>query len=1123
MGIITFVTPPGRPSVLRGNTVQEARAQHADPPPTQATHASGSALRHTNSEPTPAQDAHQLVEHQPLTFQKRILPQLTTSPEPAAESFDLPPSRKSLDEANSHRMHAGESKKPSLLSTAMVASSAYPPRSASTTNLGILRRAESENARSSLDGASRVAGDASDATTSAPRPRLHFIEPHKQPASHVSARPDTAVGTTNTNEGNATTTNNTVAPALSSTTATAATQYTAEVEPAPRKRSLVIQEHADVLERAAERAARQANHLSSQALEQHTHTGAFVRSRQHSTSSAGDETASTRSSWALRSSPRGSSTGTSPSLVSDDNAQESPQIELSKPSERPPIVPIFTKANANDRVDAAGVQPPPANPPRKLTFISPAPSKRRRLPETKPVSPTRRESDHNATASSSRNVSAVNDGEGQAPTDASRRVLAFAACPKPQRAARLSPAHATRKPKSNLSASPAPHKLAYPQRLRGIRGSDPIRSPAPDKARIASTQAAKWDELLEDVSSEGSGYSEDEEDGDSDQDQDGDDDDDDHDALSDSSPSDNQSLIDSLLEKSEDSASLLRDDASSSIPDSVEELREEAVEAGELANRPSSKNAQAGQQTDRHPVGALLSDSEPSSSRQTSSRRSSSALPDPRLAARTSFANQTSPPRLSHPSRSTQTSPMSSLPGRTSRKLRPKESFSHPMCFLPDAFEDSAPPTPTEPESDAYESSQRANLLLGWLSEGGSAASSRRASWQPPLPPASPRAHGEGQEELAVPITLPPFRRTRERTAQQGVMSDGEQNSRSLGGNAAFIRESAGFGRNDEPLEQRSAGVSPRASQGPHSLGISVPLQGRPSQPVSWRHLSSQHVPSAGAVAYRRASHSMEPRRYSSTVTSPIGSYSHTHAAGRFRQNAGLERPVRPSAGKQRAVSTSSHIRSRPSVAPSMHDDVVVATSPPRDDASALLKHLAHSPKSAGEAQRGVNASGSTTPGWMSDGQLPSQTSRYWTERLSSLAQAVSEELSIVGSAVLGKEKLNDVEEGEHRRAHSVLLDGLDRETAQQAEEGVEAWARRNSVGVPVPIKPVASEWTADRDGQTQFRGANGEVEVDAEGEDEGKAFQFAKRHVDTDGSTRLVVIHTSNAHASGAGEADAE
>ncbi|CBQ72497.1 conserved hypothetical protein [Sporisorium reilianum SRZ2] len=951
MGIITFVTPPGRPSVLRANTIQEARAHHADAPSTQQPHASASALPHTNSESTPAQDADpQLIEHhQPLTFQKRILPQLTTSPEPAAENFDLPRSRKSLDEASSHR---ADSKRPSLLSTAMVASSANPPRSASTTNLGILRRAEPENTRSSLDGASRATGDVSDGTTSAPRPRLHFIEPHKQPVSNVSARPDAAVGNISTNDASAFTSKSAFAPTLAAMTAPAA----AEAEPAPRKRSLVIQEHADVLERAAERAARQANHLSSQALEQHTRTSPSARSRQHSASSAGDETASTRSSWALRSSSRGSSIGTSPSVVSDDNAHEHPEHELVKTQEPPAIVPIFSNATANDRVDAARWQPAPANPPRKLTFISPAPSKRRRSPEVKPVSPGRRESDQDA-ASSSRNAGAVSDGDGQGPGDASRRVLAFAACPKPQRAARLSPAHATRKPKSKLSASPAPHKLAYPQRLRGIRGSDPIRSPAPDKPSVSTTQAAKWEQLLEHVSSEGSGYSEDEEDGDSDEEDD--DNDDDDSALSGSSPSDNQSLSDSMLDKSEESASAGHDGGSTSSPDAVEELREEAVIGREQANRPSSRNAQLRQQT----APALLSDSEPGSSRHTSSRHSSGALPDHHSAGRTSFASHTSPPRPSHPSRSTQTSPLSGLANRSSRKLKPKDSLSHPMCFLPDAFEDSAPPTPTEPDSDAYESSHRANLLPGWRSEGGSAASSRRASWQlQPPAPASPRVHGE-QEGLAVPISLPPFRRARERTAQHGVMSDGEQNSRSLGGNAAFIRESAGLGRGEE---QR--GVSPHAASGFQALGVSVPLQGRrPSQPMAWRHVSSQHVPVERdtALGYRRASHSMEPRNVPHASLSP--------------------RPVRPAAGKQRAVSTSSHIRCPPSVAASVHDDVVVATSPPRDDARGMLKYqLAHSP-----------ASGSTTPGWMSDGQLPSLASRYWSERLSSLAQAVSEELAI--------------------------------------------------------------------------------------------------------------------------------
>ncbi len=336
------------------------------------------------------------------------------------------------------------------------------------------------------------------------------------------------------------------------------------------------------------------------------------------------------------------------------------------------------------------------------------------------------------------------------------------------------------------------------------------------------------------------------------------------------------------------------------------------------------------------------------------------------------------------------------------------------MCFLPDAFEESAPPTPTELDSDGYEP-PRSNRFQGWLSEGGSAASSRRASWQQQPSPGVRSERSLAEEGLAVPITLPPFRRTRERTAQGGVTSDGEHSSRSLSGNAAFIRESAGFGRSLNCSEERTGKPSPGASPcpSPQPLGISVPVSGRPSQPVMWRHLSTQHAhvtekPPTGVSAFRRASHSMEPRKANSAFTSPIGSYS--HAVGRAMPShaavSGSDRPVRPSAGKQRAVSTSSHIRSRPSVAPSAHDAVVVATSPPRDDALTQLKHaLAQSPRGGPGGDEHALSSGTTTPGWISDGQqLPSHTtSRYWSERLSSLAQAMSGELSMVGNAVLGK------------------------------------------------------------------------------------------------------------------------
>ncbi|GAC95288.1 hypothetical protein PHSY_002863 [Pseudozyma hubeiensis SY62] len=1022
----------------------------------------------------------------------------------------------------------------------MLASPAQPPRSSSTANLGILRRTETEDARRSLDGISKAAEDTFDSISpAAPRPRLHFVEPQKEIIPHNRIA---------TGQGNATA--STVQPVYPVTATPAADtaaavppQTTTSDEPAPRKRSLVIQEHAHVIERAAERAARQASNLSSQDLEQNGHTSAMPKARQLSASSAGEETASTRSSWAPRSNSRSSSIGTSPGVVSEDNDDNEPEASLvgsPKPFELPPIVPIFSNATSNGQVESR-LPSAPASSSRKLTFISPAPSKRRRSPSANPFSPTRPAPDRN-TGHGSKNARAVSDGDEQAPSDAaSRRVLAFAACPKPERAVRLSPAHAMRKPKSKLSASPAPHKLAYSQRLRGIRGADPIRSPAPERENVSSDQAALWDQLREDVSSQGSGYSEDEEDGDTDSS-----DDDQDEGLSGSDYSDVQSETQSLLDQSQESAASLNGGVSPSSEEEVEQLRPETSDVVPQTRRPSDRHIW------RHEARAVPSESETGSSHLDSRRPSSSSTGLQNAAQNPNWISSGSPSRPSQPSQSQQTSPMSGPSSSSARKLKLKDSFSHPMCFLPDAFEDSAPPTPTEPDSDAYEPPQRSNLLPGWLSEGGSATSSRRASWQQQQqqPPASPRMRSGDEAGMAVPITLPPFRRSRERTATFGVTSDGEQNSRSLGGNAAFIRESAGLGKSvvgdEERRDVRSAGASPYASPMSHDLGISVPINGRPSQPVSWRHLSSQHIPKPdrsafGATALRRASHSTEPRKVSSAVSSPIGSYSHAYASGRLTPMlhgaAGSERPVRPPAGKQRAVSSSSHIRSRPIVAQSMHDDVVVATSPPRDDASTQLKHhLAHSPQSP---------SGSTTPGWMSDGQLPSQTtSRYWTERLSSLAQTMSEELTMVGNAVLGKDVMGAQagEGGEvHRQPTSVPLDGAVIVTGEEVEgqhanqaaalppvtATTAAYARRGSASIPVPTRPnpAAEAWSGQRDGQTRLpqrsrsrqQGAR-DATLDAGGRDgEGsstddtKPFQFAKKEMGEDGLTRLVVIHTSD------------
>ncbi len=317
MPAITFQTPPGRPSVLRAAASREGQSNDT------AFTATAEVKSSSTLAQPPVQAQEQVVEPLPLTFEKRTLPQLTTSPEPVKESFDLPRPRISLDEVPTQRPSIGDTNRPSLLSTAMVGSGGQQPRSASTTNLGILRRAELEKKHSDSDGISQVTSvAAADVAPSAPRPRLQFLEPRKEAISNVAARADTGASIAESNAG-------TSAMATTSAATTAAAEHSTLLGDAPRKRSLVIQEHADVLERAAERAARQAT-LSTEALEQHSRTGAFGRSRQHSTSSAGEETASTRSSWAVRSSSRGSSIGTSPTVVSEDNEEVPHGVRLDK-------------------------------------------------------------------------------------------------------------------------------------------------------------------------------------------------------------------------------------------------------------------------------------------------------------------------------------------------------------------------------------------------------------------------------------------------------------------------------------------------------------------------------------------------------------------------------------------------------------------------------------------------------------------------------------------------------------------------------------------------------------------------------------------------------------------------
>lgn len=803
--------------------------------------------------------------------------------------------------------------------------------------------------------------DAHSSSTELPRPRLHFVEPHKQAAPVMSAKPEPTA----------------------EQQSTSSTQAASEQ---PRKRSLVIQEHADVLERAAERAAR--NNLSTQALEQHG------RSRQHCTSSGGEETASTRSSWALRSSSRGSSIATSPTYASERSDGEVGKSQ----AEETHVVSIF-----NHNTTAASE----AAPSRKLTFIDPAPSRKRGPPRpSRALSPTSHSSPSDRKPS-----------DEETHREPSHRVLAFAACPKPERA------RAARKQKAKLSASPAPHKLAYPQRLRGIRGTDPIRSPAPEFAALQMGQ--NWDFRGEDVDEEGSGYSEDEEDSDEEEDEE-------DEASSEGGRSDIQSLQQS--DEEEDAVDMQL---------TGQDLRSTSTAPNDVKLAPNQRRAST-------PGLTIIN---------------------------TAFSTQRSPPRTQIQSpRSTETSPLS---GPSTRKLKPKEFFSsHPMCFLPDAFEDSAPPTPTEPDSEGYEP-PRATLLSGWLCEGGggggSGASSRRTSWQHPHPNPSLRSP-VGEEGLAMPITLPPFRRTRERTPQYGVTSDGEQSSRSLGGNVAFIRESAGFGRSP------NWGASPS-----QHLGISVPINPNPTQ---------HDRPSTALAGYRRASHSVEPqRKVNSAFTSPIGSYSH--------QQPGR----RPGMGKQRAVSTCSHIRSFASVKTSMNGDVVVATSPPREAGSALecLKHQleAHSPKCR---------SGRTTPGWLSDGPGLG-AGKYRSERLSSLAQA----MSVGGAKATG---FVDGDGGEaHRRSKSVPLQIAPSPVPPVEVEGTLELVKPT----PIAITPTTansettanSKWTAERDGETlpppPSSTKKGDEEEEEEEEEEEKPFQFAKQELGEDGKLRMVVIHTSS------------
>ncbi|PWY99817.1 hypothetical protein BCV70DRAFT_200728 [Testicularia cyperi] len=1183
----------------------------------------------------------------PLIFQKRsILNKLTTSPEAANDAFShtavspLEPSARSAP-AYPESVETEPALRRSLLSSVLAGSTAATPTKAPLSgNIGILRK------DADPPSASTASPDASQQPPR--RPRLHFAEPQKTATtSRLASEPSMAnVGANTAAELPTFERSATVPPILSSADV---------VIDAPKKRSLVIQEHADVLERAAERAARQTQHVLDTQSDHSTGTlHNSGRTRQHSMSSAGEETTSTRSSGYRRGSSRGSSVATSPATVvsaAADGYVSDLELKPAKStlSEKPLAPqhvhhePEFRSVDQRIAVDPdlrTGCSPQQAtdrtSAARKsaLTFVDvPEHSKRGSRRSLPPSVAGARKTAASISSPSSRNrdkacVSSEDDDDEDDGDDdddvarrqgsirsssCGRRTLSFSHCPKPQRHAQGSPGHAHVRTRNKLSASPAPRVLPYGQRLKGIRGIDPVRSPAPHEAA-----AGVWKSLedpSDNESGEGSGYSEDEEDSsDSDQSYEhdpsandsADDDDDEEEGEGDAADvGDEDDDLDEneASSNNDDDSSCCEDDsgirsfdrgtpasfghasrslhAVGKMPEQDSRRTDEIRKTADSDGQGIGSDLRAdGLDADYKAVQAVrngldsfgLGPSNPSNR-----RRSSQPL--------SAIARLGSPPRTIKP-RSANTSPRGSSYGRS--KLKGKGSFSHPICFLPDTFDDSGPPTPSELESDTAYEPPRSGLVQGWLSEGGSASSSRRASWQQHLqlqqhqgqalshqtsqllPTSHVTAYGDGVEGSAsIAVALPALRRNRGREGalRSGMVSEDEQPSSLAGGNAAFIRDSAGAPRS-LPRQARHNGSridhkrSNPASLAPApNLGASVPADYRPPNSPLWR----QHPTSAASMAspYRRASHSIEPPMIGSSFTSPVGSQTRSSA---MRTHLDGDRAARPTV-KQRAVSASGSGRSRPSIAPCSRDTVAGATSSPRDDAFSQLKlYLANSPPPTGGHAPRSPGTGATTPGWLSDSQLPSiGTSRYWTERLTSLAQAMTDELSHVGSAVLGydaraatpaepeMQQPNQAMEssaatasevgGRHERSHSVPLDrrtfashptestltsNIDAPPASGTEFLVQpkAVTARPADERPKPIQiqpalPTAlTHWNSDRDGEAPTRQlrrsrshrsgrrrAAGSASQDESSSTSSPSFHFHRQEVGEDGHTRIVVV----------------
>lgn len=1025
MPTITFATPPGRlsffqPSGSATPTVGESQSRLPEAPVSPKSHGPS--------------DLSGMGEPVPLAFPKRsVLSPLTTSPElTQTEKASKDPTSEAEEFAANPATDALPRR--SLLSNALASGSSQVAPSIATKSCGILRRG------SEVTGAAdRVRTDLNESHDLAVnRPRLHF----QQPEASARSKTDPVVD-------------------LDSSTKPSHSVAPLESQTAPKKRSLVIQEHADVIERAAERAARQASNADSPNLDQPSHPATIGRPRLYSMSSVGDETTSNVSTHSRRSSSRGSSIPTSPSMGYISADKLDPSGELTSPLFSDQGGLMITHGSPELQADLSTALSRPAP---RLTFANDGSRPDRNGPKVA-FSP--------GMGSLARRPSVVcqtfdrpafsDDDRGEVTTPSNRRALSFSSCPKPDRNAEKHSPQESHRCRKKLSASPAPHTLPYQQRLRGIRGSQPIRSPAPGESTTYDHASQYPDHDID--SGEGSGYSEDEENSSNDDDSD---------------VSDNDS--DSMRKNTDDEEG----DGDSGLNMSPQLDNEQVDAAGILSQRRLSGSA-------KYALHRSLSDNPSNFSSQSANlsrvaSRSASISPYPRGARKSQTDSQ-------------------------------EVYSSHPMCFLPDTFEDSVPPS--EQESDVI---PRSHSNLGQPNDSTSASSSRRPSWQHLALEPNSRAAGGG--EPAEPVTMPPFRRGRQ-TAHPGVMSDGEQ-SGSLFGHATSLRGTSGF-----PSSLPRTATA--GTQTPERKEVS---DHRYPQPFMWRHLPSKTMPKVDtkSLSLRRASHSTEPAKARSALSSPIGSLSPGLVAS--TQSFGQGRPGM----KQRAVSVAGPARSRVSMAPLTRDTVNGATSPPSEDAFSHLKlYLASSPMNEASGSRSPGSgSEAVTPGWSSDGQPSLGTSRYWTERLSSLAQAMTDEMYHVGNAVLGYDQkaisaigpsVESVQPAQrHERSHTVPcerfanLDISSDSTSQRNVSTVEA-NKTLALDRPKPIRIAtaapAIHWSSDRDGEAQtgrrtrpaaqkrHKTTGGSASPD-DADTPSSQFRFHRQEVGQDGHTHLIVVRDS-------------